>query len=181
MSGSDPYTGLGRCIVCENPSPHIRYNWQPNKHSSFDASSVLTLGRKPCLYMRWLVRHVGRRSGKPYETVIMVWPLRASFVIALTYGPKVDWYQNLLAAGGGVEAIIARGYGLATDATIADELNARGHQTIDTKTGRRGRFEREGVRTILRNRAYLGYVSSGGVEYPGQHAPLIGVELWATV
>ena len=48
-----------------------------------------------------LVRHVGRRSGKPYETVIMVWPLGASFVVALTYGPKVDWYQNLLAAGGG--------------------------------------------------------------------------------
>jgi deazaflavin-dependent oxidoreductase (nitroreductase family) len=48
-----------------------------------------------------LIRHVGRRSGKPYETVIMVWPLGASFVIALTYGPKVDWYQNLLAAGGG--------------------------------------------------------------------------------
>lgn len=48
-----------------------------------------------------LVRHVGRRSGKAYETVIMVWPLGASFVIALTYGPKVDWYQNLLAAGGG--------------------------------------------------------------------------------
>jgi deazaflavin-dependent oxidoreductase (nitroreductase family) len=48
-----------------------------------------------------IIHHVGRRSGKPYETVIWVWPLGEGFVIALTYGPKVDWYRNLLAAGGG--------------------------------------------------------------------------------
>jgi site-specific DNA recombinase len=71
--------------------------------------------------------------------------------------------------------------GAYTDATLADELNARGYQTIDTKTGKRGRFERESIRAILKNRAYLGYVSSGGVEYPGQHPPLISAELWAAV
>jgi deazaflavin-dependent oxidoreductase (nitroreductase family) len=48
-----------------------------------------------------LLRHIGRRSGKPYETVIWVWLLGEGFVIALTYGPKVDWYHNMLAAGGG--------------------------------------------------------------------------------
>ena len=48
-----------------------------------------------------IIRHAGRRSGKPYETVIMVWPTGEGFVIALTYGPKVDWYRNMLAAGGG--------------------------------------------------------------------------------
>ncbi len=47
-----------------------------------------------------VVRHMGRRSGKPYETTIMVWPMAEGFVIALTYGPQVDWYRNLLAAGG---------------------------------------------------------------------------------
>ncbi|EFH84286.1 nitroreductase family deazaflavin-dependent oxidoreductase [Ktedonobacter racemifer] len=47
-----------------------------------------------------LLRHVGRRSGKSYEIVIMVWPLNEGFVIALTYGPKVDWYRNVQAAGG---------------------------------------------------------------------------------
>ncbi|MDQ2904920.1 MAG: nitroreductase family deazaflavin-dependent oxidoreductase [Chloroflexota bacterium] len=46
------------------------------------------------------MRHVGRRSGKPYETTIMVWPLGEGFVIALTYGPEVDWYRNVLAAEG---------------------------------------------------------------------------------
>jgi deazaflavin-dependent oxidoreductase (nitroreductase family) len=48
-----------------------------------------------------IIRHVGRRSGKSYETVIWVWPTREGFVIALTYGTEVDWYRNMLAAGGG--------------------------------------------------------------------------------
>jgi len=48
-----------------------------------------------------IIRHVGRRSGKPYETVIWVWQMREGFVIALTYGPGVDWYRNMQAAGGG--------------------------------------------------------------------------------
>jgi hypothetical protein len=46
-----------------------------------------------------VIRHVGRRSGKPYETTIMVWPRGEDFIIVLTYGPEVDWYRNLLAAG----------------------------------------------------------------------------------
>lgn len=48
-----------------------------------------------------IIRHVGRRSGKPYETVIWVWQMRKGFVVALTYGPDVDWLRNLRAAGGG--------------------------------------------------------------------------------
>lgn len=47
-----------------------------------------------------LVRHVGRKSGKHYETPIMVAAVPAGFVAELTYGPKVAWYQNSLAAGG---------------------------------------------------------------------------------
>lgn len=46
-----------------------------------------------------VVHHVGRRSGKAYETTIMVWPLNDGFVIALTYGSEVDWYRNIRAAG----------------------------------------------------------------------------------
>ncbi|MCL5951963.1 MAG: nitroreductase family deazaflavin-dependent oxidoreductase [Chloroflexi bacterium] len=46
-----------------------------------------------------VVRHVGRRTGRPYETPIMVERSGDRFVIALTYGPDVDWYRNVLAAG----------------------------------------------------------------------------------
>ena len=46
-----------------------------------------------------LIRHVGRLSGKRYETPIIVRQTGRGFVIALTYGPSVDWYRNLQAAG----------------------------------------------------------------------------------
>ena len=42
-----------------------------------------------------LLRHVGRRSGKRYETPIMVWRVKDGFVIVLTYGPQTDWLRNL--------------------------------------------------------------------------------------
>ena len=46
-----------------------------------------------------LIRHVGRRSGKTYETPLIVQPIDGGFVLALTYGPEVDWYRNILANG----------------------------------------------------------------------------------
>ena len=70
-----------------------------------------------------LIRHIGRRSGKPYETVIMVWPSGRGFVIALTYGPQVDWYRNILAAGGCTvfwhKRVYAVGKPVSIDAKIA--------------------------------------------------------------
>jgi deazaflavin-dependent oxidoreductase (nitroreductase family) len=47
-----------------------------------------------------IVQHVGRRSGKTYETPIIVQPIPGGFMIELTYGPSVDWYKNVQAAGG---------------------------------------------------------------------------------
>jgi deazaflavin-dependent oxidoreductase (nitroreductase family) len=46
-----------------------------------------------------IIRHVGRRSGKTYQTPVIVEPAADGFVFALTYGPDVDWYRNILAAG----------------------------------------------------------------------------------
>lgn len=47
-----------------------------------------------------LVRHVGRKSGKTYETPLIIQKVEGGFVIALTYGPEVDWFRNVKAAGG---------------------------------------------------------------------------------
>jgi hypothetical protein len=47
-----------------------------------------------------LVRHVGRRSGRLYETPIIASRVADGFVIELTYGYDVDWHKNVLAAGG---------------------------------------------------------------------------------
>ncbi|MFD7072614.1 nitroreductase family deazaflavin-dependent oxidoreductase [Nocardioides sp. NPDC059952] len=47
-----------------------------------------------------LVRHVGRKSGKTYETPIMVARVPEGFIAELTYGEDVNWYRNIVAAGG---------------------------------------------------------------------------------
>ncbi len=46
-----------------------------------------------------VIRHVGRRSGREYETPLLVALVRDGFVIELTYGLAVDWYRNVVAAG----------------------------------------------------------------------------------
>jgi deazaflavin-dependent oxidoreductase (nitroreductase family) len=46
-----------------------------------------------------IVRHTGRRTGKPYATPVIVEPLGDGLVVAFTYGPEVDWYRNILASG----------------------------------------------------------------------------------
>ena len=46
-----------------------------------------------------LVRHVGRRTGRTYETPLLLARIPDGFVTELTYGPGVDWYRNITAAG----------------------------------------------------------------------------------
>ncbi len=46
-----------------------------------------------------VIRHVGRRSGRAYETPLLLAPVAEGFVIELTYGFEVDWYRNVVAAG----------------------------------------------------------------------------------
>jgi deazaflavin-dependent oxidoreductase (nitroreductase family) len=46
-----------------------------------------------------VVGHIGRRSGRTYATPVIVRRAKAGFAFALTYGPQVDWYRNILAAG----------------------------------------------------------------------------------
>jgi deazaflavin-dependent oxidoreductase (nitroreductase family) len=47
-----------------------------------------------------ILTHTGRKSGKLYQIPIIVVPVPDGFVIALTYGRKTDWYENVLAKGG---------------------------------------------------------------------------------
>ncbi len=71
-----------------------------------------------------IVRHVGRRSGKQYETPIIVGPAEGGFVFELTYGPDVDWYKNVLAAGGCTIIWHGKSY-------VLDKI-----EPLDTETGR---------------------------------------------
>lgn len=74
-----------------------------------------------------VIRHVGRSSGRRYETPVGAMPVGDTFAIALPYGTRVDWLENVLAAGSativheGVAYLVDRPEVVATDA-LADEL-----------------------------------------------------------
>jgi deazaflavin-dependent oxidoreductase (nitroreductase family) len=46
-----------------------------------------------------VVRHVGRRSGRTYETPVIAVRHHDSFLIALPYGKGTDWLKNVLNKG----------------------------------------------------------------------------------
>lgn len=58
-----------------------------------------------------VVRHVGRTTGRAYETPVQAVAIDDGFVIALPYGPNTDWLKNVLTSG---------------SATIVDEGNTYG-------------------------------------------------------
>jgi deazaflavin-dependent oxidoreductase (nitroreductase family) len=61
---------------------------------------------RPLAGKRWnpffsIVRHIGRRSGRVFETPVAARRVDGGFVLALAFGSGANWYQNLAAAGGG--------------------------------------------------------------------------------
>ncbi len=78
---------------------------QPHKSLLFFATHILnplTVKIAGAKYSPFaLIRHVGRRSGKPYQTPLIIQRTAGGFIFALTYGPDVDWYRNIVAANGG--------------------------------------------------------------------------------
>lgn len=56
----------------------------------------LVAGRLPPL---GLVRHSGRRTGRSYATPVLAFGTSGDLVIALVYGARSDWVQNVVTAG----------------------------------------------------------------------------------
>jgi len=46
-----------------------------------------------------VIRHVGRSTGRTYETPVRAEATEDGFVIALPYGTQADWLKNVLASG----------------------------------------------------------------------------------
>lgn len=46
-----------------------------------------------------VVSHIGRSSGKTYQTPLDAFPTRDGYVMVARYGPDSDWIQNILATG----------------------------------------------------------------------------------
>lgn len=74
-----------------------------------------------------ILRHVGRRSSKAFETPIMVAKLGEDFVLALTYGPQVDWYRNLQANGKGTLIWHGKAYSIKQVEPLDRSIGLRVH------------------------------------------------------
>jgi hypothetical protein len=49
-----------------------------------------------------VIRHIGRSSGRAYETPVHPAATNGGFVIALPYGPDADWCKNVRSAGSAI-------------------------------------------------------------------------------
>src|SRR5215472_11318373 len=47
-----------------------------------------------------VVHHIGRRTGRRYQTPVNVFRTPGGYVFALTYGSRAEWVRNVLAEGG---------------------------------------------------------------------------------
>lgn len=61
--------------------------------------AMLTMAGRRHWYAAAL-RHVGRRSGRPYATPVVAVPVPGGFIVPLPYGEQVDWLRNVVAARG---------------------------------------------------------------------------------
>jgi deazaflavin-dependent oxidoreductase (nitroreductase family) len=113
-------------ITHHRPASRVRAGFLWLVHNTINrvTTPLARAGRGP-----WsLVRHTGRHSGRTYETPLLLARTDDGFVCELTYGPAVDWYRNIEAAGGctvvyrSVEHLIDR----VEPCSTADGLHAFG-------------------------------------------------------
>lgn len=84
-----------------------------------------------------LIRHVGRTSGRAYETPIGPFPTEEGFLVALPYGTRADWLRNVLAAGSATlvfdgETVEVDEPELVDVAAVLDELPAGEQKVLRT-------------------------------------------------
>jgi hypothetical protein len=82
-----------------------------------------------------VIQHVGRTTGRSYETPIGPFPTDDGFVIALPYGSGTDWAKNVLSSGTATlvhegDAILVERPEVVPTKEIVDELPPSDQRTI---------------------------------------------------
>jgi deazaflavin-dependent oxidoreductase (nitroreductase family) len=68
-----------------------------------------------------VVRHVGRTSGKSYETPLDAFPTKSGYVLVARYGPESDWVRNILASGSATLRIGGEEHALASPQLVSQK------------------------------------------------------------
>ena len=91
------------------------------------------------------LRHTGRKSGNQYSTPVAVEKVPDGFVIPLAYGTRVDWLQNVIAAGRATLTAEGETY----EVTEPEVIDAASASALLSQKRRRD-FERIGITDYLK-------------------------------
>lgn len=91
------------------------------------------------------IQHTGRRSGKQYATPVVAERVPDGFIVPLPYGTRVDWLQNVLAAGRATITV----HGESHDVTQPAISGAAAALPL-LSDQRRRTFDRVGIEQFLR-------------------------------
>ena len=83
------------------PAPKPRFGGVLRRTSRLTRPAMLPLAGKRWNPIFAVVEHSGRKTGRGYRTPVAARRSGDGFTIALAFGAQVDWYRNLVAAGGG--------------------------------------------------------------------------------
>lgn len=92
--------------------------------------NIAFTNRITSLFAGWLpgfgiLTHVGRKSGKVYQTPVNVFRAPNGFIVALTYGSQSEWVKNVLAAGGCELRTRGKRYQLSAPKVVRDPTRRR--------------------------------------------------------
>jgi deazaflavin-dependent oxidoreductase (nitroreductase family) len=88
-----------------------------------------------------VVRHVGRRSGRLYDTPVKAVLTEHGFVIALPYGLNTDWLKNVQASGSATIVHEGDTYQVDSPEIVTTSIAAPLFSEKDQRTHRRFRVE----------------------------------------
>jgi len=68
-----------------------------------------------------IVTHVGRASGRSYQTPLDAFPTKTGYVLVARYGPESDWVRNILAAETATLRIDGEEHGLNSPRLVSQQ------------------------------------------------------------
>ena len=100
LSASPTHTATELRETAE-PAPKPRFGGVLWRISRWTRPAMLPLAGKRWNPIFAVIEHRGRKTGRVYRTPVAARRSGDGFIIALAFGAQVDWYRNLVAAGGG--------------------------------------------------------------------------------